>query len=249
MALSTIILTHNSQDTLPRTLKSVAFSDEVIVIDDASTDNTQRIAKKAGVRIVLRALKGDFAAQRNAGLREASHEWVLFVDADETVSHTLAHEIREAIGRMDVQGFYLKRDDVVWGRVVRYGETAHVKLLRLARKGAGTWVRPVHEVWNVTGPVGTLNTPLQHTPHPDVAHFLADINDYSTINARHLFDTGVRTSWLFIIGYPIAKFIHNYIMRLGFLDGMPGLLIALMMSFHSFLTRGKLWMHINRRAS
>lgn len=239
--LSVVILTQNNEATISATLRSIAFCDELLVVDDHSTDQTVDITKKLGANVMTRTLGGDFAGQRNFGLSNAKGNWILFVDSDETVPEELKNEITEAIKTIDVNGFFVKRRDVLWGRALGYGETESVRLLRLARKGKGTWVRPVHEVWNVPGPVATLETPLYHTPHPDVAHFLSDINSYSTINATYLFNKGIRISWWHIAVYPAAKFFQNYIVRVGFLDGMPGLIVALMMSFHSFLTRGKLW--------
>lgn len=241
MGISAVVLTHNNQATLPVSLKSLGFCDEIVVIDDESTDETCDIAKKSGARVIPHPLKGDFAKQRNFGLAQVRQEWVLFVDSDEVVTPVLAKEIEEAVQKVDVQGFFLKRQDVLWGKSMQHGETQRVRLIRLAKKESGTWQRPVHETWNVRGVVGTLKNPLLHTPHPDVAHFLDDINTYSTINALHFFEIGKRASWWHIVAYPTGKFIQNYLWRLGFRDGMPGIIVALMMSFHSFLTRAKLW--------
>lgn len=241
MGISAVILSHNNESTLKSALASVAFCDEVLVIDDESTDESTKVAKTNGAAVHSRPLNGDFAAQRNFGLSKAAREWVLFVDADEIVPGELQQEIREAVEQVDVQGFFLKRDDVLWGKVLTHGETANVRLLRLAKKDAGVWKRAVHEVWEVRGVVGTLSQPLRHMPHPTVADFLSDVNVYSTINAKHFYDCGVRTNVVQIIGYPLAKFFVNYIWHRGLLDGMPGMIVAVMMSFHSFLTRGKLW--------
>lgn len=241
MGISAVILTQNSTPALEAALRSVSFCDEVLVVDDHSTDGLSVIAQKYGARVYTRPLDGDFAAQRNFGLSKASQEWVLFIDSDEVVPVELAHEIREAIQSVDVKGFFLKRRDILWGVPLMHGETASVRLLRLARKGGGKWTRPVHEVWNVTGVVGTLEHPLDHMPHPTVADFLSDINRYSTINAAHFHRLGVRASVWQIIGYPVAKFIRNYVIKSGYKDGTPGMIVALMMSFHSFLTRSKLW--------
>ena len=241
MGISAVILTKNSSKTLRATLESVSFCDETLVIDDHSTDTTLTIAKATRAIVFTRALESDFAAQRNFGISKASHEWILFIDSDEVVTEELREEIQAAIRNVDVNGFFLKRRDVLWGKPVLYGETAEVRLMRLAKKGSGKWTRPVHEVWNVTGIVGTLENPLMHLPHPTVADFLSDINSYSTINAMHFYKSGTRTSVWQIVGYPTAKFFQNYLVRQGFRDGMPGIIVALMMSFHSFLTRAKLW--------
>lgn len=247
MGISAVILTHNNEDTLKAALTSVAFCDEILIIDDHSTDKTLAIAAKSGAVVHTRALNGDFAAQRNFGLSLARGEWVLFIDSDEEVSKELAREIQEVEQKVDVSGFYLKRQDILWGKPLYHGETQKVRLLRLARKGKGVWKRPVHEVWNITGVVGTLEHPLIHTPHPNVAHFLDDINTYSTINAAHFFGEGTRVSGWQMVAYPVGKFFQNYILRQGYMDGMPGIIVSLMMSFHSFLTRAKLWQLQQRR--
>ncbi len=241
MGISAIILTRDNQDVISGVIAGVRFADEILVIDDGSTDKTRELAKKAGASVYRHPVHDDFAAQRNYALTKAKGPWVLFVDADETVSDALAGEIRKAVSRMDVSGFYVRRQDTMWGRVLKYGETDNVRLLRLGKIGAGVWRRPVHEVWDIRGVVATLEHPLLHTPHPDVAQFLADVNRYSTINANYLADHGTRVHVWQILAYPIAKFFQNYFARQGFRDGMPGMIVAVMMSFHSFLTRAKLW--------
>lgn len=246
MGISAIILSHNSEKTLLQTIQSVAFCDEIIVIDDESFDNTATIAKKMKASVFTHPVNDNFSAQRNFGLTKAKNEWVLFVDSDEIVSVDLASEIQDAVRKAEVNGFYLKRLDVLWGRELQHGETDRVRLLRLGKIGKGKWLRPVHEVWNISGVVGTLNHPLHHFPHPNVAQFLTNINIYSTINARHLYSSRVSVNGSHIVLYPVAKFIQNYIFRKGFLDGMPGMLVAVMMSFHSFLTRAKLWLLLHK---
>jgi len=239
--ISAIVLTHNDSATVGKTLASLAWCDELIVIDDNSTDTTVEIAKKHNAKVHLRHLDDDFAAQRNFGLAKAGGDWVLFVDSDEIVPQALAREIQKSVG-IDCAGFYLERQDFLFGRKLTHGETAKVRLLRLAKKDAGVWTRPVHEVWQVAGLTGTLETPLQHFPHPHVAQFIDDINRYSTVNARFLFEKKVRVSWWHIPAYPVAKFFVDYIWFAGFRDGTPGAIVALMMSMHSFLTRAKLWL-------
>ncbi len=241
--LSAVILSHNDEVILGRAIRSVGFCDEVVVIDDDSTDGTREVAKKLGAKVYQRPLGSDFSKQRNFGLSKATGSWVLFVDSDEVVTAELAKEMKEAISNSsDTAGYYLKRRDTMWGRVLRFGETGRIKLLRLARKDAGSWRRPVHEVWDIRGTIGELTHSLDHFPHPNVAQFIDEINRYSTINARYLYEKGIRVAWWHIVAYPKAKFLVNYIWRLGFLDGTAGAVVALLMSLHSFLTRGKLWL-------
>lgn len=239
--ISAIVLSYNDEDSIARTLESLTWCDELIVIDDFSTDKTVDIAKKYKAIVYQRRLADDFASQRNFGLTKVIGEWVLFVDSDEVVSPDLAKEIQKSV-EIDCAGFYLKRQDWLFGKKLRHGETGRIQLLRLARKNSGTWTRTVHEVWNVKGLIAELSHPIDHFPHPDVAQFIEDINRYSTINARYLYAKNVRVPAWHIIAYPCVKFFVDYVWYLGFLDGTAGAVVALMMSFHSFLTRAKLYL-------
>ena len=239
--ISAVILTKDEEKNLQECLESVKWCDEVILIDDNSTDRTLEIAKKFGAKVFTHSLNNDFAAQRNFGLEKVMGEWVLFVDADERISPDLKKEIMETIKKNNVNGFYLKRQDFFGGRALKYGETANVRLLRLGRKGKGEWQREVHEVWDIKGNINELKNPLLHFPHQTLSDFIDHINFHSTLHAQALKKEGVKPSLWRIIFYPKAKFIQNYIFRFGFLDGTPGIIVALMMSFHSFLARAKLY--------
>jgi glycosyltransferase involved in cell wall biosynthesis len=239
--ISSIVLAHNNRSSIERTLKSLCWCDEMIVVDDYSEDDTTTLATKCGAVVIKRHLNQDFAAQRNFGIEHAKGEWILFVDSDEVVSPALAKEIEATIRSSECDGFFLKRQDVLFRKKLQFGETANVRLLRLAKKEVGKWERPVHEVWNITGKTDTLLHPLEHYPHPTMTEFIADINHYSTVNAKLMYEEGKRVSWFDIVCYPKGKFIQNYVIRQGFRDGMPGAILAFMMSFHSFLTRGKLY--------
>jgi glycosyltransferase involved in cell wall biosynthesis len=241
--ISAIILTHNEEKNIKDCLDSVSWCDEKIVIDDNSSDNTVHIAKKAGAFVFSQRLNS-FSEQRNFGLHKASGDWVLFLDADERISSALWYEIIQRTNEPieNSTGFLVNRVDVIWGKKLKYGESGSTKFVRLAKKNSGQWVGDVHEVWKIKGKIKDLNNPLYHYPHQSIAEFLKEINHYTELRAKELFKKKTKTNWLFIIIYPKYKFIANYIFRLGFLDGVPGLISALMMSFHSFLVRGKLWL-------
>jgi len=242
--ISAVVLTKNEERNIKECLGTLKWCDEVIVIDDNSGDKTREIAKGMRAKIFVRSLNGDFSSQRNFALEKARGEWVLFIDADERVSPTLRSEIQSEIKNPDssVDGYYLRREDKIWGKILRHGETSRIKLLRLGKKGKGKWRGFVHEIWEIKGKTKELNSPLIHFPHPHITNFLEEINSYSTLRAKELYNEGKRTSLLEIVGYPTAKFLKNYLFRLGFLDGTPGLMVALMMSFHSFLVRSKLYL-------
>lgn len=242
MLISAIVLTKNEENNIDRCLRSLSWVDEVLVIDDGSIDGTASISRKHHAKVIHHALQNDFAAQRNFGLDRAKGEWVLFVDADEVVSSALREEINVVIGQSEHVGFFLKRQDVMWGRVLFHGEWGNTSLLRLGKKAKGKWVGSVHERWEISGRIGALRNPLQHFPHQSVADFIREVNYYTDLRANELLQHRVRVSLFDVVFYPKAKFFQNFILRLGFLDGMAGLVAAIIMSFHSFLVRAKLWL-------
>lgn len=242
--LSVVILTKNEEKNILDCLENLEGVSEVIIIDDNSTDLTIEVIKslnRKNIKIFKRQLDLNFAKQRNFGLEKAKNEWVLFIDADERASKEFLSEISEQITNTTLNSFYVKRKDVLWGKVLNHGETGSMKLVRLGKKNAGKWRGEVHEVWKTQGNVGSLNIALMHYPHQRLKEFISEINFYTTIRAEELFKTKKEISIWEILFYPKAKFFKNYIIRLGFLDGIAGLVVAVMMSLHSFLVRAKLW--------
>jgi glycosyltransferase involved in cell wall biosynthesis len=249
MNLSIIIIVPEDQKnsaSIKRAIRSAQFADEILVIPQKFP--------------IL-----DFAKIRNEALERAKGEWVLYLDSDEIISEDLSSEIKSQISNLKSQnhneklkadkknGFYNKRQDRFLGKWLKYGETAHVKLLRLARKDAGKWVRPVHEVWHVEGAVGTLREPILHYSHRTIDEMIEKIDWYTDLESKYrksvtqkmYYNQSGRTRYntflIFSLGIsPLGKFVQNYVLRLGFLDGMPGFIHAAMMSFHSFLVRAKI---------
>lgn len=239
--VTAVVLTKNEEKNIVDCLDSLSFCDEIIVVDDKSQDRTVEIAKSYNANVFVHSLGDNFSSQRNYGLEKAKNEWVLFIDADERVSSILAKEISYKISENKKEGFYVKRDDVLWGRRLTHGEVGNTYLLRLGRKDRGKWKGKVHEKWELNGKKEYLKNSLDHYPHQTVGEFLKEIDFYTDLRAKELLLAGEKTSWYLILLYPKAKFFLNYILKLGFLDGLPGFLFAIMMSFHSFLVRGKLW--------
>lgn len=240
--ISAVVLTKNEEKNLGQCLESLDWCDEIIVIDDFSTDKTLEIARKKRALVFQRKLNDDFSGQRNFALSKAKGEWVFFLDADEIVPESLKIEILNYFSskkKDNTKGFYFRRKDFFLGGWLSHGETASVRLLRLAALGAGSWHGKVDETWQISGRTGEFKTPLLHYSHETLAEFLKSLNYYSTLNAERLerlnfFD------WF----KPPAKFLLNFFIRLGFLDGVRGFIFAVLMSFHSFLVRGKqfLWL-------
>ena len=244
--LNGVVLVRNEASNLPRCLESLKFCDEVIVVDDTSTDDSVKVAKKLGARVVFHPLADDYAQARNWAINQVKSGWILFVDADEVVTVPLEKEIKSMIKKIEYNGFFLPRRDYMWGKELKHGDVGHVQVLRLARKGAGQWTGRVHETWQIEGQVGRLKSHMNHYPHPTMDEFLRHINRYSTIRARELYENGIRSNLLQIIFYPILKFKYLYLVKLGFLDKTAGFVHAMTMVFYTFLVRGKLWLRFWR---
>ncbi len=184
----------------------------------------------------------DFAAARNAELKKVKTEWVFFIDKDEKITPKLKQAILTSIASPDFDAYTIPRLDTFMGRQLHHGEPGHTRFIRLARRSFGSWVRPVHEVWEGKGRVGKIDEPILHDSHSSISSFLDKINDYSSLEAEYRYQSGMKSSLFKIAVYPIAKFKYNYLLRLGFLDGVPGIIMAMMMSFHSYLTWTKLYL-------
>lgn len=244
--ISAVVLVKNEEKQINDCLSSLDWCDEIIVIDDYSTDHTLKNIEKIKnnkIKIFQKHLDNDFSMQRNFGLEKASGDWIFFVDSDERATVSLQYEILSTINTSinNINGYRLKRKDEMWGKKLEHGEPNSIELVRLARRNAGKWEGAVHEAWVIKGNVGKLDNYLVHYPHPNITEFLEEIDRYSTLRAKELFKQGKKVNILSIIFYPLGKFKLNYFIRLGFLDGIPGLIYTLMMSLHSFLVRGKLW--------
>lgn len=254
MKLSAVVLTKNEEKNIERCLKSIDFADEILIIDDFSTDKTLETVHKVlkvnkVYKVVQRPLNNDFAEQRNFGLNEAKHKWILFVDADEVVTEELKKEITSLLRGFIVEknAFYIPRRDFFWGKELKFGEVHKVReqgIVRLVKTDTGKWMGDVHEVFHTARNIGQMNGFLNHYPHPTLKEFINDINNYSSIRAEELFNKGNKTSIFEIFTFSVLKFFYNYFLKLGFLDGPPGFAYSFLMSFHSFLVRAKLYQRL-----
>lgn len=245
MKISAIILAKNEEKKIGKTIKSLLFCDEVIVVDDDSSDTTVQTAEKAGARVLRHSKKNEFGGQRNWAMEQAKNDWILFIDADEEVSENLKFEIINLKLQPEVVAYAIPRRDFFWDTELKYGETKSARtrgILRLVKKGGGVWTGAVHERYISSGKVGKLEGFLNHYSHDSVSSFVQDINIYSTIRATELASQGTGTSPLELICIPFGKFFYTYFILGGFLDGPSGFVYSFVMSFHSFLVRAKLIM-------
>jgi len=248
MRISAIIITKNEEKNIGKCLDNLKFVNEIIVIDDLSSDNTRKIAEDRGARVFKRHLNNNFASQRNFGLKKASGDWILFIDADEIIPSLLSAEIVRRVKENSFAGFFIPRKTLFFNKQLKTNDKPSwdwslgpIKLIRLGRKNSGLWQGRVHETWKIKGVIGQLKSPILHESHQSITRALEKINLYSSIKAKSDFKTDKNTSLLKIIFFPLAKFIKNFIFQLGFLDKERGVIFALLMSLQSFLTKAKLW--------
>ncbi|MDQ2924841.1 MAG: glycosyltransferase family 2 protein, partial [Acidobacteriota bacterium] len=241
--------TLNEEHNLPRTLASVQWADEIIVVDSGSTDCTVEIARSFGARVIERPWPG-FAAQKNFAIAQCTGTWILALDADEELSPELQQQIRTLLPtNPPTDAFYLRRRNLFLGRWIKHGGFYPDPKLRLFRRSNATpqfESRPVHETVAFTGPTATLDFDLIHHAYPTLSTYIEHMDRYSTLGAEILISKG-RTSaslptflWnVYLI--PYITFQWNYFCRLGFLDGREGLLLHLYQAAYTSWKYAKAW--------
>jgi len=240
--VSVTIITLNEAANISACLASVAWADERIVVDSGSTDDTVAQARAAGARVIERDWPG-YATQKNFAAEQASHDWILSIDADERVSDDLAEEIRHALESTSLPaGFRLPRVTFHLGRWIKTTDWYPDYQLRLYDRRRARWTnRRVHESVAADGPVERLNEDLQHFAFRDLSHHLSTMDHYATLAAEDMRANGRRATAKDLVLHPPAAFLRNYILRRGIADGMPGLIISAMNAHYVFLKFAKLW--------
>ena len=229
MSLSVVIITLNEEANLARTLQSIAWADEVVIVDSGSTDRTREIAASFHSKFYVEPWRG-FAAQKNFALSKATCDWVLSLDADEEVEPTLADEVRATIAENpSIAGFFIPRKNFFLGRWIRHGGFYPDPKLRLFRRGWGQFEdRLVHEDVRLNGPAAKLKHHLLHHAYPTLDSYIEHMNRYSSLGAQMAVAQRPRSfSFANIVIRPRLTLLYNYILRGGFLDGREGLLLHL----------------------
>lgn len=227
--LSACIIAFNEADRIGDCLASLAFCDEVVVVDSYSTDATVEIARAAGARVLQRPFDG-FRSQKQFAIEQAAHDWVLCLDADERVDDALrtAIQAEQAAGFGAAAGYRFARLSEYFGKFLRHGNAYPDRVLRLFDRRRGGWrgQREVHEAASVDGPVRTLPGDLIHYPYRSLEQQLAKTQRYARMMAEHDYARGKRATLGKLVLAPAWRFWRGYVLRLGFLDGWHGLVYA-----------------------
>lgn len=241
MSLSVIIITKNEASHIAACLDSVAFANEVIVLDSGSTDETCAIARSKGAKVHCTADWPGFGHQKNRALDLATGDWVLSLDADERVTPELAAAITRAIQSPTADAYKIARLSWFAGRWIRHSGWWPDYVIRLFKRGAARFspVR-VHEKLLVNGNVPALGAHFLHYPYTDLESLIAKINLYSTEAAQAMHARGKRVGVGAAVGHASWTFIRHYIVRRGFLDGRAGFILAMMAASGSYYRYTKL---------
>ncbi|MBQ7721288.1 MAG: glycosyltransferase family 2 protein [Kiritimatiellae bacterium] len=240
--ISVCIICGNEIDNIERCLRSVTWADEILVMDSFSTDGTYEVAKKYTDNVFRHEWLG-YIAQKKLISERASCPWILFVDADEEVSTSLRDEIETMFSKPipdDIHGFNCPRLVHYLGRWIWHGDWYPDMKLRLFRKDFGECGgEEPHDRIIVQGRVANMRGPLNHYTYDNISDQIQQINRFSSISAKT--NSSRRVGFFTLLLHPFVRFMKCYFLKRGFLDGVPGLIIAVNVSFGTFVKYAKLW--------
>ena len=240
--ISAAIITYNEEKNIKRCMESLDFVDEIVIVDSLSSDKTCAIAKELGAKVIEQKFLGHID-QKQLAVENCTHDWVLSLDADEEVSPELKASILELINTpLKHEAYEMKRVSFHLGKWIRHGGWYPDKKTRFFNKQKAHWggYNP-HDKVIVNGSTGMLEGDLKHYVFTDLRHNIDTNNSYSSIMAEDLYNNGKKFSYLKLFLKPVGKFFEVYIYKRGFLDGMPGFIIAVGASYSMFLKFAKLW--------
>ncbi len=224
--ITAVIPTFNEEDNIEEAIRSVAWADEILIVDSHSTDRTVEIAERLGARVIKRRFD-NFSAQKNYAISQATHDWIFVLDADERVNKKLQEEILHKAGRNGYAAYWVPRINFIGKKRIKYSGWQHDKCIRLFnRKSARYNGNYVHEEIKAVGKVGKLKNPLIHYTYKNQTHFTKKLELYSRLKAKEWHERGKKYNPLMQIINSAYRFFKHYILHFGFLDGKEGFLIA-----------------------
>jgi glycosyltransferase involved in cell wall biosynthesis len=239
--LSVIIPCFNEEEMIAQCLESVKFADEILVVDSFSTDRTVEIARPCAARVLQHEYVNS-ATQKNWAIPQANHAWVLIVDSDEQVTAELAGEIQRILENPQYDGYWIRRRNFFLGKEIKNGSWRNDKVLRLFRRDLASYEdKHVHAEIELRGQAGCCQERILHYSFRSLDDHLRKVGRYTSWGALNARDGGLRGTGWRIFGHSAGHFLKSYFVKLGFLDGTEGLIIAMMEATASFLKYGKLY--------
>lgn len=242
MKISAVVITKNESRRIKSCLESISFCDEIIVVDSGSKDDTQTIAKTFTPHVLTRPFD-NFSAQKNYAIDQASHPWILSIDADERISDNLRDEIQrlQHAPTSAYQAYKLPRLNTILGKPLHYGASRNDQPIRLFRKEGIRFQGIIHESLNLEDPVGSLQHPLLHFSTETLSAYVQKLNHYTRLEAQLLHDRGDHFQYRTIVFKPFLRFMQRFVLQQGWRDGRTGLVFALLSGFYEFVRYAKLW--------
>lgn len=239
--VSVAIITKNEERNIRDCLESVKWADEIVVVDNGSTDDTLKICQEFQVRVFQEDWKG-YSAQKNSAIEKTRNEWVLSLDADERVSPDLRVEIGAALeGDRSIDGYFIARKNFFLGKWIKFCGWYPDYNLRLFRKRRGHFQeRAVHEKVELLGEAAALKHPLVHDTYRSLSDFFLRMDRYSSLSSREMYSRGRKYRFIDIFFRPPFTFLQMYFLRAGFLEGYTGFLLSILYSFYTFAKYSKL---------
>jgi len=247
MKLSVVIATKNEEKMIQDCLESVLWADEIVIVDDGSEDRTVEICREYTSDIITNDSKGNFHYNKNLGIKKATGDWILSLDADERITTELAHEIRSVIKNSTKLGYYISRKNYFLGDWIKGCGWYPDYIIRLFRKGAANWPEQIHDVPKISSREATeyLKNHMIHISYRSLDQFIQKFSAYTTRIAEEEYESGVRVTKLgipvFFIIKPAYWFLRKYLLWRGFCDGLRGLFICFASAMTIFMTYAKLW--------
>lgn len=233
--LSVVLITYNEEEKLADCLRSVSFTDEIIIVDSGSTDRTREVAAEFNARFSVRNFD-NFASQKNAAIEKASGRWVLLLDADERLSPELQSEIRSVLGDPNASDAYsMKRRNYLFGGRMRFGANLNDWQLRLLRRGQGHFSGLVHERVKSSTPPRRLKGELIHYSSQTLDEYFVKFPLFSSLDAKVMWAKGEKPALFHFLIKPPLSFLYFYVLRLGFLDGFRGLLYQTLATYYLYV--------------
>ncbi len=240
--ITLFIIAHNEESKIAKCILSArGLVHEVVVVNGMSKDKTALVCRELGAQVYDRAFDG-FANQKNFALAQVTSDWALNLDADETLSPALKEEIARVIQTTDCAGFDIPFCNYFLGKKMRFSGLNKETHLRLVRTQKAKYVGGlVHEGLQVDGKIGRLQNPINHYSYDTIETYFNKFNKYTSLAAEQMYQNGRRFSLAFVLVTIPFEFIKRYVLKLGLLDGLRGLLWASFSAFYVFVKYAKLW--------
>ena len=237
--LSVAIITKNEEIKLLDCLKSVSFADDIVVVDSGSSDNTIKIAREFGCRVFVEDWKGH-GPQKDSAVRKCMHDWVLIIDADERIPTETREVTQKVLERPEADAYSFKRKIYLHGKWLKHSGYWPDRQIRLINRTKGLLQSAIHVKWVSGGHLIDLNACIEHYGFSNYSDMLEALNEYSTVIAMELFASGRRANLLTPFCHGVGMFLKIYLLENGFLDGMDGLVTALLKAGGAFFKYAKL---------